>query len=417
MWHCSIRTHPTDPVLTDAQWAHIATEVMAAVGLAPHGDTRAVRWVAVRHAEDHIHLVATRVRQDRRTAWTSYDKRKAQAACRRLEEELGLYRVAPAGHGSRRWPGPAELNKTARLAAAGRASRTTPRDQLRRAVRAAAVAAFDETDFFERLGRDGVLVRLRHSTVDPSAVTGYSVGLPGHTTAAGGTVWYGGGRLAPDLTLPRLRSRWTGTSGQDTPRARLTAAQIAAQGTIPVDLAERMASVVRDAVTAMRSTRDFAAAATIAGAAADLLFTAARAWEGRGGGPLTDAADHFDRAAYEARAHVPARPVPAAGGLGAMSRLIAVMGRLSRDRDTVMMLHLIRALAGLADALAELRQAQARLNQARVAREAARRLRASVSLFIAEDSRIGRAGQNRNTRLGHPEAVGADHRRGSHRRR
>lgn len=43
VWHCSIRNHPTDRILTDAQWAHIAGEVMAAVGLAPHGDNRAVR--------------------------------------------------------------------------------------------------------------------------------------------------------------------------------------------------------------------------------------------------------------------------------------------------------------------------------------------------------------------------------------
>jgi len=171
---------------------------------------------------------------------------------------------------------------------------------------------------------------------------------------------------------------------------------------------------MRDAVTAMRSGRDPAAATTIAGAAADLFFTAARAWEGRGGGPLTDAADHFDRAAFEARARIPARPVPAAGRLRAMSGLVTVMGRLSRDRDTQVMLHLIRALIGLADALAELHEAQVWLHQARSAREAASRLRASMSLLIAEDRRIARAGQ---TRLACPGPVGADQRRGSHRRR
>src|SRR5437762_1272171 len=41
VWHCSIRNHPTDRYLTDQQWAHIAGEVMAAVGLAPHGDPAA----------------------------------------------------------------------------------------------------------------------------------------------------------------------------------------------------------------------------------------------------------------------------------------------------------------------------------------------------------------------------------------
>ncbi|GFJ93155.1 hypothetical protein Prum_067970 [Phytohabitans rumicis] len=42
VWHCSIRNHPTDRTLTDAQWAHIGAEVMAAVGLAAHGDLDAV---------------------------------------------------------------------------------------------------------------------------------------------------------------------------------------------------------------------------------------------------------------------------------------------------------------------------------------------------------------------------------------
>ena len=125
VWHCSIRNHPTDRTLSDAQWAHIGGEVMAAVGLAPHGDVDAVRWIAVRHNDDHIHLVATLVRQDRRTAWPWQDKRKAQAACRELEQRYGLYRVAPPGAGSRRWPRAEELNKAARLAG------NTSRDRAR----------------------------------------------------------------------------------------------------------------------------------------------------------------------------------------------------------------------------------------------------------------------------------------------
>jgi hypothetical protein len=36
--------------------------MMAGVGLAPHSDTGAVRWVAIRHDDYGIHLVATLVR-------------------------------------------------------------------------------------------------------------------------------------------------------------------------------------------------------------------------------------------------------------------------------------------------------------------------------------------------------------------
>jgi hypothetical protein len=167
----------------------------------------------------------------------------------------------------------------------------------------------------------------------------------------------------------------------------------------------------------MRSTRDPAVVAAIVGAAADLLCTVARAWEGRGGGPLTDAADYFDRAAYEVRARVPARPVPAAGRLHALSRMIATIGAAFRNRDTVIMLDLIRVLAGLADALADLREAQSRLHQARCAREAASRIRGSASFLVEDGGRFDRSGRSGESRRVSADPVQVDWRRGWHRRR
>ena len=385
VWHTSIRAHPTDRTLSDAQWGHIAGEVVAAVGLAPHGDVDAVRWLAVRHNDDHVHVVATLVRQDRRTVWPWQDKRKAQAACRDLEERYGLYRVAPPGKGSRRWPSPAELNKTARLDAAssgarpgrqagraGRAGRSAaPREVLRRRVREVAAIATDEADFFARLAHAGLRVKVRRSSRDPQQVSGYAVGLDGHTTATGDTVFYGGGRLAPDLTLPQLRSRWTGTP----PATGGNAARLAATGTVPPDVARRAAETVRDAREAMRAASSPGVASAIGYAAADLLTATAHAWEGRAGGPLSDAAEWFDRAAHDLRGRVPARRVSQAGQLRTMARLIAVMGTVSRDRDTLAALHLIYTLAALAESLADLREAQERLHQARAARHAAGQLR------------------------------------------
>jgi len=55
---------PGDRPLSGAEWAEIAAAIMDRVGPAPAGDDLAVRWVAVRHASDHIHLVATLVRQE-----------------------------------------------------------------------------------------------------------------------------------------------------------------------------------------------------------------------------------------------------------------------------------------------------------------------------------------------------------------
>ena len=54
-----------------------------------------------------------------------------------------------------------------------------------------------------------MLVRKRFSVTNPGQVTGYSVALPGDTTKDGGPVWYGGGKLAADLSWPKLQQRWT----------------------------------------------------------------------------------------------------------------------------------------------------------------------------------------------------------------
>ena len=74
---------------------------------------------------------------------------------------------------------------------------------LRREVCAAAAGAGSEREFFARLEQAGVLVRKRLSTVHPGEVTGYAVGLADHTTEDGSVIWYGGGKLAADLTLPK----------------------------------------------------------------------------------------------------------------------------------------------------------------------------------------------------------------------
>jgi len=371
VWHCSIRTHPTDRLLSNSQWAHIAGEVMAAVGLAPHGDHRAVRWVAVRHADDHIHLVATVVRQDRRTASAWNDYRNAQRACRELEERYGLYRIAPPGAGTRSWPTPRELNKAARRSPQQYGRAVAPRELLRRQVRTVATVAVDEPDFFARLRGAGILVRLRYSNRDPGQVTGYAVGLPEHTTAAGQTVWYGGGRLAADLTLPRLRAGWT--SGGDQPHPARTAAQ--AYRPPPVAVYQRAAQVARDAAHHLAAATTAAAAAAIADAAADLLAATASAWEGRRGGPLTDAAEAFDRAAREPRRTVSGR-VAQATRTRAMARLVALMGALTGDDERMAAIQLINALAGLADNLADIRESRQRLHQAHAARTAAAQIRA-----------------------------------------
>lgn len=377
VWHCSVRNHPDDRPLSDQEWGHIAGEIMAHVGLAPHGDQGAVRWVAVRHDDQGIHLVATLVRQDGRTAHAWNDYKLTQAACRDLEVRYNLTRVGPTDRTGPRRPKPAELNKTAR-----KDYPEVPRDRLRREVRAAAAAASDETDFFDRIRKAGLLVRLRESSINEGEITGYAVGLPGVRNADGGTVWYGGGKLAPDLTLPKLRHRWRTTDASDrSPREGKPTTR--RQSRSP-EAAERAETFRRAAYTAgnaaeelrrLTATGQHGAATAVAQAAADALTAAARAAEGRRGGPLTDAAEAFDRAARLPNGKPPPRS-RTADGLRAMARLIAVVGRLTGEPDKAAALFFIYHMAALAEHLADLRETQQRLHQVRDARYALHRLRA-----------------------------------------
>jgi hypothetical protein len=210
VWHCAVRAAPEDRKLSDAEWARVAVHIMDDTGLAPRDDELGVRWVAVRHAPDHIHLVATLARQDRIRPKVWNDYYQVRGACRDAERWYGLRVTAPADRTAARRPIRAETEQAAR-----RGWQEPPRVMLRREVCTAVAGARTEGEFFARLARAGVLVRRRYSSVNPGEVTGYAVGLAEHTSKTGQTIWYGGGKLAADLTLPKLRARWGDPAGRD----------------------------------------------------------------------------------------------------------------------------------------------------------------------------------------------------------
>src|SRR5207253_1366932 len=74
---------------------------------------------------------------------------------------------------------------------------------LQRAVRAAATQATSEADFVRNLRAAKLVVRPRYAEGGRSSVVGYSVAI-----RADRPIWYGGGKLARDLTLPALRLTW-----------------------------------------------------------------------------------------------------------------------------------------------------------------------------------------------------------------
>ena len=143
-------------------------------------------------------------RQDGGKPSLSWERYKVRAACLAAEQRYGLRATAPADCTAARRPTRAENEKAAR-----RGLDEAPRITLRRQVTTAAASAGSEQEFFARLDQAGVLVRKRFSTRNPGQVTGYSVALAGDTAKDAGPVWYGGGKLAPDLSWPKLRQRWT----------------------------------------------------------------------------------------------------------------------------------------------------------------------------------------------------------------
>ena len=220
-YHLAISAAPTDRLLTDAEWADIAELYVDRLGLAERGDDDAVRWVAVRHADNHVHVVATLVRQDGRRVFPHHDFFRAREASLEVERR---YRLTPTSPGD--WTENPETTRAEqrkhRMAVeeSARAGLPAPagpdREVLRARVRAALAGSAGWEEFAGRLRLSGVLVRERYSTRDPGELTGYAVGLLA-TGARGSTgqqvVWFGGGKLAPDLSLPQLRARWDQDGG------------------------------------------------------------------------------------------------------------------------------------------------------------------------------------------------------------
>jgi len=213
-----------------------------------------------------------------------------------------------------------------------------------------------------------VLVRLRFSEQDPGEVTGYAVGLPNPAGSGGEPTWLGGGRLAPELSLPRLRRRWKAgipAGGDHSARWEFTGSERDAI----FEHAARQAAIAAEHVR-WHALGDPALAADAAYATADAVRVAARVTRSR---VLRHAADRYDRAARAPYGRIP-RHTPEGNRLRAMARLVALTGQgMGGDAWPAIAL-LVVQLAELVAAVAELRQAQQHPAQAAAARSAADRL-------------------------------------------
>lgn len=250
VWHCSLSIRAEEGELTDEKWAAIAHDFIKSMGFDDQDGARApMRWAAIRHGlskagNDHVHLAVQLVRDDGTKADLWRDWPRAQKIAGELEIKYGLEELVSRQQGkTSRGHRPGEREAQARAHAKARYERERPvgspvwrdltvadraakidaergkeltRVKLARGVRAAAAGSRSEAEFVRRLRRQGLKVRPRFAEGSLTTVTGFSIAarpLPGEPT-----VWYGGKRLAHDLSLPRLRaeSLWPDTNAANT---------------------------------------------------------------------------------------------------------------------------------------------------------------------------------------------------------
>ncbi|WP_309115976.1 relaxase/mobilization nuclease domain-containing protein [Saccharothrix sp.] len=394
VWHTPVRLHPDDPTLTDEQWEHIAERLMKSTGIHQAG----CRWIAVRHADDHIHLMATLVSETTGKLVSPHnDFYKLREECRRLEEEFGLVRTAGVDRTAVPTPSRAEKAKAERL---GRP--VTAREELHRLVAQAAAGATDGEGFLAALKAQGLDPRTVHYA--DGRVRGYTVALPGDLTADGERVRYSGSKLAADLTWPRLEQRWASVPPLEAPERsvdlRVTPAERREALESAADVVRRAEAVVRAARTTVSAddggtetggTRNADGVEGIAHAAGEVLAALARGQEGRDAGPLSDAAAIYDRAARTPVRVLPDRLGPVARELRMASRRLVFAGTLAgRGKEKFAAAALLLALAGLIAEIAAWQQRRGRVHQAAAARAAVEVLPAPARPTSAPRPIIGR---------------------------
>ncbi|MFB7617758.1 mobilization protein [Kitasatospora sp. NPDC056181] len=372
IWHCSVRADPGDRHLDDNDWANIARRIVHATGIAPEGDTTACRWVAVRHADDHIHIAATLVRQDGRLAGLSFDRRKAQAEARLIEKDYGLRQLTPGDGTAAKTPTSQERWKAERT---GRTE--TPRETLREAVRQAVAGAGTEQEFFTRLREAGVRVKLRHA---PSGdVLGYNVALPGDRNRASEPVWFAGSTLAPDLSLPQIRRRLTNGPIDTAPPRSGTGWSTPAQH-------RRDAAGIAEHAAALLDQDDDEAAAQLVGAG-ELLDALAQTSPAASRAELRDAARAFERAT---RSHIRAENADIRSLRAAARGIVHAGGALGRGEDGGATAMVLSTLVLLALAAARWHSARGHAQQVAASRQAASHLRAAYRQIAATPLRAMR---------------------------
>jgi hypothetical protein len=397
VYHVVLSIPQQDGRLGDAVWRELVDEAIDRMGFGPDAEGRGgCRWVAVHHGlsaagNDHVHLVVNLVRGAGRVADTYRDWPRWRAWCLDVEARLGLTTTSPANKTAPLRPTRAETEKAVRM---GREQ--SSRDYLRQVVRSAATRASGVDEFIALVRENGVRLRPRWSAAGQLA--GYCVALPidRSDSSADGLVWFGGARLARDLSAPRLVARWASAPAPWPPLPRDERDRSSTVGRVErlgaVEDATRIVNEARSELHELMLDSDTgkdsgetvpggrpasgSLGQGVASAALDMLLVTARVVEGNETGPLTLAMVAYERAALTPHRVQPSRWAPIAVELRTASRRLARAGAVSRvGRNGAALTALILALTALVVEIAAWREQAGHSAQADAARAAASQLR------------------------------------------
>ncbi len=386
VFHVSLSLDAEQGIRDDEFWGTVSREYLDAMGFTGDDGAAPCRWAAIRHGvsgkgNDHVHIAVSMIREDG-TRWsTANDFRRSSKVLRELEQRHGL-RVLGQGVKTQGYA-EGERESVARRRAFGRyererrsdptmtpwkalpaAERKTwideqlridqPREDMALRLRAAAAQSRDEGEFVRRARGQGLLVRPRFAEGSVTDVTGYSVAL--RPTEGERPIWYGGGRLGKDLTLPALRSGW---GEEHTAAAQSEWRAAARNGSFSVDARSEISPEVRVAYFRELSGYAETLATGVAHRDPERLAAIARAgagalssWAVAAGDQGADDARELRRAAKEFSRHAtlterPSRAVRPVSDAAADVALVAVAGM----SDRAGMLAMIRAWSKLGEEL------------------------------------------------------------------
>ncbi|BDH07175.1 relaxase/mobilization nuclease domain-containing protein [Streptomyces seoulensis] len=388
VWHLSVRNAAEDRILSDEEWGEVARRMVAAAGIDTPAQGAGCRWAAVRHADDHIHIIATLVREDGFNPDLDHDAHRVQAQARALEVELGLRRLNKGDDTAAKRPTSAERHKAKRQ---GR--ERTAREELRETVRRAVAGTAGEEEFFDRLAAAGLLIRKRAA---PSGdLLGYKVALPDDLNKDNEPVFYPGARLAPDLSLPRIRERWSGTGIQSALVSRQEDGAVRLGPRAPAGARRRTAAVAWQAVAVVEHGDDAVAAAHIA-ATGEVLDALAKTSAAHTRRELREAAAAFERAS---RSHVRAERGHDRALRQAARDLVHGGPALGRGEDGATTAMAIDMLLFLITTTMHWHAKKGHAQQAAAAQQAAEHLRSAYQAAAAQPIGVLHA---RGRRLGQP---------------